>query len=121
MFDVSFTELMIIGVVALVDATVTGQGRIDWGPDGTRSTGTFSTQNANLAAPFGPVQGLTTTVNFTDLLGLTSAPSQVATVDLIQAGIDVTDGRIVYQLQPNNHVLIERGLWPFAGGELQSS
>ena len=32
----------------------------------------------DLAAPFGPVEGLTTTIHFTDLLGLTSAPGQEA-------------------------------------------
>jgi hypothetical protein len=106
------------GVVALVNGTVTGQGRIEWGGFGTRSTGTFSTAGMNLAAPFGPVEGIKTTVHFTDLLGLTSAPGQVAEIDLIQPGIDVFDGRVVYQLQPNYHVAIENGRWPFSGGEL---
>jgi hypothetical protein len=30
-------------VVALVDGTVSGQGRIEWDANGSRSTGTFST------------------------------------------------------------------------------
>ena len=55
-----------------------GQGRIEWDAGGSRSTGTFSTADMDLAAPFGPVEGLTTTIHFTDLLGLTSAPGQVA-------------------------------------------
>lgn len=107
-----------LGVIALVDGTLTGKGRIDWGPEGTRSTGTFSTVDMNLAAPFGPVTGLTTTVEFTDLLGLVSAPGQLATIDRIQAGIDVFDGRVRYQLLPNLHVRVEEGRWPFAGGDL---
>ena len=106
------------GVVALVQGTVTGRGRIDWGPSGTRSTGDFATADMNLAAPFGPVEGLTTNIHFTDLLGLTSAPGQVAKIDLIQPGIDVYDGRVAYQLLPDYHVGIESGRWPYAGGEL---
>ena len=106
------------GVVALVDGTVTGQGRIEWDGRGVRSTGTFSTPDMDLAAPFGPVEGLRTTIEFTDLLGLVSAPGQVAEMDLVRAGIDVFDGRLVYQLQPNYHVAIEAARWPFAGGEL---
>ena len=48
-----------------------GQGRIDWAAGGkVTSTGDFSTANMDLAAPFGPVTGLTTTIHFTDLLGL---------------------------------------------------
>ena len=46
----------------------------------------------DLAAPFGPVEGLATRIDFTDLLGLTSAPAQEARVRLIRAGIDVYDG-----------------------------
>ncbi|HEY0445703.1 MAG TPA: YdbH domain-containing protein [Allosphingosinicella sp.] len=106
------------GVIALVRGTLKGEGRIGWGPEGATSTGTFSTEDMDLAATFGPVTGLTTTIRFTDLLGLVSAPGQLATVDQIQAGIDVFDGRIRYQLLPDLRARIEAGQWPFAGGEL---
>ncbi|MDP8994180.1 MAG: YdbH domain-containing protein, partial [Pseudomonadota bacterium] len=107
-----------VGVVALVEGTVTGRGEVNWRPGSTSSSGTFSTENMNLAASFGPVEGLTTTIRFTDLLNLVSAPGQVAEVDLIRAGIDVADGVIRYQLLPDSHVRIEGGRWPLAGGEL---
>jgi hypothetical protein len=106
------------GVVALVNGTVKGQGRLSWGPEGVASTGTFATDNMDLAAPFGPVTGLTTRIEFTDLLNLVSAPGQVAQVDRIQAGIDVLDGMIRYQLLPDLRVRVESGRWPFMGGEL---
>jgi hypothetical protein len=106
------------GVVALVNGTVTGRGQIDWGPDGTTSTGSFSTDKMDLAAPFGPVTGLTTTLNFTDLLGLVTAPGQMAQIGRIQAGIDVFDGQVRYQLLPGQRVRVEAGRWPFAGGQL---
>lgn len=107
-----------IGVVALVRGTVTGQGRIRWDSEATRSTGTFATADMDLAAPFGPVEGLATSIEFTDLLGLASAPGQLARIDLVRAGIDVFDGVIRYQLLPNYHVRVEDGRWPFAGGLL---
>jgi len=107
-----------VGVVALVDGTVTGQGRIEWDARGTRSTGAFATSGMDLAAPFGPVEGLTTRIEFTDLLGLVSAPGQVAEIELVRPGIDVFDGTLVYQLRPDYHVQVETGRWPHAGGEL---
>ena len=97
------------GVVALVNGTVSGQGRIQWGAGGkVTSTGDFSTLNMDLAAPFGPVTGLSTTMHFTDLLKMETAPHQVATVASINPGIIVSDGVIHYQLLPNNLVRIER-------------
>ena len=107
------------GVIALVQGTVRGQGRINWSGEGeVTSTGEFSTAGMDLAAPFGPVEGLTTTVRFTDLLGLETAPGQVATVASINPGILVENGVITYQLLPEQRVRIQRGEWPFMGGRL---
>ncbi|HEU5482947.1 MAG TPA: YdbH domain-containing protein, partial [Sphingomicrobium sp.] len=107
------------GVVALVVGTITGRGRIEWSGSGeVTSTGDFATQGMNLAAPFGPVEGLTTSIHFTDLLGLESAPGQVATARSINPGILVENGVIRYQLLPDQLVKIERGEWPFMGGRL---
>jgi hypothetical protein len=106
------------GVVALVDGILKGQGEISWDSTGSRSSGTFSTDDMDFAAAFGPVEGLSTSLHFTDLLGLVSAPGQEARVGLVRAGIDVLDGRISYQLLPGLQVKVESGRWPFAGGEL---
>jgi translocation and assembly module TamB len=107
------------GVIALVSGTVRGQGRINWSGGGqVSSTGEFSTANMDLAAPFGPVQGLTTTIRFTDLLGLETAPGQIAAVRAINPGILVENGTISYQLLSGQRVRILRGVWPFMGGTL---
>jgi hypothetical protein len=107
------------GVVALVKGTISGQGRIDWSGSGkVTSTGDFSTANLDLAAPFGPVEGLRGTIHFNDLLALTTPPGQVMSVRSINPGIPVQNGEIHYQLLPNNLVKIERGEWPFMGGRL---
>ena len=106
------------GVVALVNGILRGRGEIGWDSAGTSSSGTFSTDDMDFAAAFGPVEGLATSLHFTDLLGLASAPGQEAKVDLVRAGIDVLDGRIRYQLLPGLRVRVESGRWPFCGGEL---
>ncbi|MBB6123964.1 intermembrane phospholipid transport protein YdbH family protein [Sphingobium subterraneum] len=107
-----------LGVVANARGTVTGRGQVRWTSRGVTSTGEFSTQGMNLAAAFGPVEGLSTTLRFTDLIGLVTAPGQVATVRSINPGIEVVDGVIRYQLLPNQQVGVEGGRWPFSGGEL---
>jgi hypothetical protein len=107
------------GVIALVNGTISGQGRIDWSPSGeVTSSGDFSTAGLDLAAPFGPVTGMRGTIHFNDLLGLTTPPGQVMTVQSINPGILVENGVIHYQLLPNQLVKIERGEWPFMGGRL---
>ncbi|WP_294356599.1 YdbH domain-containing protein [uncultured Sphingomonas sp.] len=106
------------GVIADVRGTVRGRGDINWSADGVTSTGTFSTSDTALAAAFGPVEGLSGTIRFTDLLALESAPDQVATVRSINPGVPVTDGRIIYQTLPGTRIKVSSGTWPFAGGTL---
>lgn len=108
-----------LGVVANVKGSVVGKGRIDWSGSGVTSSGTFSTAGTDLAAAFGPVQGLTTTIEFDDLLGLHTREGQRARIDTVNPGIPVVDGYIDYQLLGDNRVRIEGGRWPLAGGELR--
>jgi translocation and assembly module TamB len=107
-----------LGVVANVQGSVVGDGRIAWTADGVTSRGTFATADASLAAAFGPVSGLTSTLTFDDLIGLRSAPGQIAKIREINPGIPVLDGEIEYQLLGDNRVRVEGGSWPFAGGQL---
>ena len=107
------------GVIALVNGTVRGTGRIDWRAGGkVTSTGEFTTDNLDLAAPFGPVTGISGTMRFTDLLGLKTAPGQLLNVGSINPGILVENGTLRYQLLPGQLIRIERGEWPFMGGTL---
>jgi hypothetical protein len=107
------------GVVALVNGTVSGQGRIAWNGDGeVSSTGEFSTGGMDLAAAFGPITGLAGTIRFSDLLGLTTEPGQTLRVATVNPGILVENGVITYQLLPDQLVRIQSGRWPFMGGEL---
>ena len=106
------------GVIALVQGTLTGRGRINWAGHEVTSTGDFATAGVDLAAPFGPVTGIRGTIHFNDLLGLTTPPGQTMTVASINPGILVENGVIHYQLLPHQMVLVERGDWPFMGGRL---
>ena len=107
------------GVVALVRGRLSGQGRIAWtGSGDVTSTGEFTSHDMDLAASFGPVTGMTGTIRFTDLLGLQTEPSQLVTLQSVNPGILVENGALRYQLLPDNLVKIERGEWPFMGGQL---
>ena len=117
-FQPSLLTPLVVGVFANVDGSVFGDGRIDWDGKGVRSNGRIATRGMNLAAAFGPVEGLDTEMVFTDLLGLETGPAQLATIASVNPGIPALNGRIKYQLLPDQQVQIEEGRWPFAGGEL---
>ena len=74
------------GVIAAVSGSVSGRGDIAWTPEGVTSTGRFATQGTDLAAAFGPATGISGEIAFTDLLGLKTAPGQVATIAQVNPG-----------------------------------
>ncbi|NNC72990.1 MAG: hypothetical protein HKN78_08965, partial [Sphingomonadaceae bacterium] len=110
---------LVLGVIAQVEGLVSGIGTIRWDSAGNvTSDGIYQMVDIDLAAPFGPVEGLSGEIRFTDLLGLNTEPGQVATLRETNPGVLVLDGEITYQLLDANRVQIEGARWPFAGGEL---
>lgn len=106
------------GVVQLVRGTVSGEGVITWTGSDVESTGAFRTDSLDLAAAFGPVKGISGTIEFTDLLGLTTAPGQVLEIASVNPGIEALGGRVTYALRGGTVLGVEEGRWPFMGGEL---
>ena len=106
------------GVVSEVRGSVTGTGRIDWNERGMTSTGRFSSDSIDFAAVFGPVKGASGTIEFSDLLGLTTAPGQKLHIASMNPGIEVTDGEIGIAIRNGEVLAIESGKWPFMGGTL---
>lgn len=107
-----------LGVVANVEGTVTGGGRIDWNADGITSSGEFSSDSLDFAAAFGPVERAKGTVVFSDLLNLTTAPDQRIQIGGINPGIEVYDGEIGFELINGERLRVTGGSWPFMGGTL---
>ena len=108
-----------LGVIANARGTLRGTGRIDWNPRAVTSTGNFSTDQLDFAAAFGPVHGVSGTVRFTDLLGMVTAPDQVLEIAAINPGIEVYEGQLRFQLEPDRMLVVKGADWPFLGGRLQ--
>ncbi|QYJ06327.1 intermembrane phospholipid transport protein YdbH family protein [Qipengyuania flava] len=112
-------SLLALGVIANADGTVTGSGRIDWASDGTiTSSGAFSSDDLDFAAAFGPVEGASGTIEFIDLLNLTTAPNQTIRVAGINPGVEVLDGEVSFELRNGELLAVRGGSWPFMGGQL---
>jgi Dicarboxylate transport len=107
-----------LGVVANVSGKLRGTGRIDWNEQTVTSTGRFTTDAMDFAAAFGPVKGMSGTVEFTDLLGMVTAPDQRLKLASINPGIEAMGGEVVFELHPDSVLLIKGANWPFLGGTL---
>lgn len=107
-----------LGVIANAQGELRGAGRIDWNEREITSNGRVTTDALDFAAAFGPVEGLSGTVEFTDLLGLVTAPDQRLRIAAINPGIEVNDGLLTFQLEPDHLLRVHGAKWPFMGGTL---
>ena len=110
---------LVLGVIANADGVVTGSGRIDWQDEDITSSGAFATQDFDLAAEFGPVEGVSGQIQFTDLINLTTAPDQRLTLASMNPGIEIFDGEISYEIRDGTLLAVNSGDWPFLGGTLE--
>ncbi|MGE3692589.1 MAG: YdbH domain-containing protein [Novosphingobium sp.] len=109
---------MALGVIANAKGHVHGRGRIDWNAERVTSAGRLTIDTLDFAAAFGPVEGLTGTIDFTDLLGMVTAPHQKLRIAGINPGIEVNDGELLFAMMPGNVLQIEGAHWPFLDGTL---
>jgi len=107
-----------LGVIANADGLIAGTGRVAWDETGITSSGTLTSEDFDFAAAFGPVRGASGTIAFTDLLSLTTAPSQRLSIGSVNPGVEVTGGTLEFQLRDWTMLSVEGGSWPFMGGQL---
>lgn len=107
------------GTIANAAGRFDGTGRIDWADGKVTSHGKITTQSFDFAGMAGPVKGVAGTVEFTDLLGLVTAPHQTLRIGSINPGIEATDGKMRFTMQPGYLLEIEDARWPFLDGEME--
>ncbi|MDP9057116.1 MAG: YdbH domain-containing protein [Pseudomonadota bacterium] len=106
------------GVIADARGILLGNGRFDWNHGHVTSHGWLSTASFDFAAPFGPVKGVSGKVEFSDLIGLVTAPDQSLAIASINPGIEVDDGILNFAVQPGHVLVINGAHWPFLDGTL---
>jgi hypothetical protein len=106
------------GTIANAEGRIDGKGRIEWSPGHLASRATVSSPGVDFAGMAGPVKGLAGTVEFTDLLGLVTAPHQRVTIASINPGIEVTQGTVRFAIEPGYVFALEGADWPFLDGEM---
>jgi hypothetical protein len=111
------------GVIANASGTIRGKARFDWNanaPDGgLNGSGRFSSDDFDFAAAVGPVEGLSGTLEFTDLVHFVTAPHQMLKIASINPGIEVVNGTIDLELHAGQVVQLNHAEWPFEGGTLR--
>ena len=110
------------GLFALANGTIVGKARFDWNANaangGLSGSGRFSSDDFDFAGDYGPVEGLSGAIEFTDLIHLVTAPHQRLKIASINPGIEVDNGVIDLDVHENQVVRLNRAEWPFEGGTL---
>jgi hypothetical protein len=106
---------MVEGVTG--DAIVTAE--ITWSDETITGAGRARLDNVSLATSTIPVvNNVNGEIYFDDLFALTTPPGQVLRVGLLNPGVAVRNGRVRFQLLPEQQVSIEQAEFDFASGAL---
>ena len=96
-----------------VEGSAGFEGRFDWTPSTTSSSGVATITELDFTSPAGKVQGLKGRVEFTSLTPLITAPDQVLTVNRLETVTPLTDLELRFALD-------EKAL-NLAGGQIQAA
>jgi hypothetical protein len=106
----------------LVDNVRGGAGvvaDITWNREAIAAVGHLRLDGVSLATATIPtVENVRGEIFFDDLFALTTPPGQLVDVGLLNPGVAVHDGRVQFQLLPDQRVAIEQANFAFAGGTL---
>ncbi|MDX2276045.1 MAG: YdbH domain-containing protein [Hyphomonadaceae bacterium] len=107
------------GLIENVRGAVDASGDARWSRETFSLTGTVRPNGVSLAMSTIPViENVRGEVFFDDLVNLTTPPGQVLEIGALNPGVEVRNGRVAFQLLPEQNVAIESATFEFAGGEL---
>lgn len=107
------------GMVESVSGNANVAADITWTREAIVSTGRMGLNNVSLATATIPIiEDVNGEIVFNDLFALTTPPGQELNIGLLNPGVAVTDGRVRFQLLPEQHVNIEHAEFEFASGIL---
>jgi len=66
----------------------------------------------------GSIDGINGRIFFSDILALTTAPSQQVSIGKLNLGMPLENGKVLFQIVNGRDAVIEQAIWPFAGGTL---
>lgn len=99
---------------------LTGQADFQINSGALSGTGYVDLEDLNFdTLNVGTVSGVNGQIVFSDILALTSAPSQKLRIDNIDPGVPMNDGEISFQIVEGTTTRLESAKWPFAGGWLE--
>ncbi|MFT3729311.1 MAG: YdbH domain-containing protein [Terricaulis sp.] len=107
------------GMVDNVRGPASAEADVAWDSEHMRSSGVLHLNGVSLSTGTIPmIQDVRGDVHFDDLFALTTPQHQRLHVGLINPGIAVNNGDILFQLLPQQHIAIEQAQFDFAGGKL---
>ncbi|NWG47324.1 MAG: YdbH domain-containing protein [Alphaproteobacteria bacterium] len=106
------------GLVAEVAGRAGGSAHADWGGGRLSTRGAFSLAGIEFLSYLAPVEGLDADIRLKSLLPPLTEGLQTARVARIDGPVPLENGEIVFALEPDAMLALDRAIWPFAGGEV---
>ena len=108
------------GIIANVRGPASASADLSWSGEDMRAEGALRLQGVSLATATIPViENVQGEVHFDDLFNLSTPPGQALTVETLNPGVAVYNGRLQFQLLDQERVSLEGAQFDFAAGQLR--
>ena len=109
------------GLMTNVAGGLRGEGHFRWRQGHLTSDGVLELDDIALTTGTARIEGVSGALTFDHLLPPVTAPGQLLSVGLVDAGFRLTEGSIAFAIKREGAVQVERAQWPFAGGVISLS
>jgi len=108
------------GIVSRATGRVEARGEIGWEGSESRVGLDLELRDLSITTPWGRLEQLNATLRLEGPPGLSSPPGQRLRFGRAVLGVDLSDGRAEYQLQPDGTLDLQAAEWGFAGGVVRT-
>ena len=110
----------LVPAITQLSGQLFAEGQLSWDADAPSFSSKIHLQNLGATAPFGSMDCVNGVVSIQGLQPLVTPPDQSLSIGRLRMGLPLTEGRILYRLDPGEELVLDRVSWDLAGGSIEA-
>ena len=96
------------------------EGQLSWAATAPAFSSKIHLQNLGATSTLGSIDCVNAVIGIAGLQPLVTQPDQSISIGRLRMGLPLTEGRILYRLDPGEELVLDRVSWELAGGSIEA-
>ena len=96
------------------------EGQLSWDADAPSFSSKIHLQNLGATSPLGSIDCVNAVIGIAGLQPLVTPPDQSLSIGRLRMGLPLTEGQILYRLDPGEKLVLDHVSWNLAGGSIEA-